>query len=279
MSRKNRSAEETNPTQNQTGAEMPKDSFQEQGERVVETASKLFEGKGKQIRNAVIAIAVIALVGGAVYLWMGRAEASAQAALGKALAITESQIVEIPASDSTEVTFKTGQERDAAALKAFDQVAKEHGGDVGEKAKFLAATIRLKSDRKAALDTLKGLSDASTETGELAKFAMAQALTDDGKFDDAIAMYNKILSASQSVVPSDKVQFEIASILEKQGKSSEAVNKYIEIAKKGLEAKDKDGNPAQPSASATKAKQRVEKLDPEKAKTLVPAPIVAPVAK
>jgi len=279
MSRKNRVAEETNTTQSQTGGETPKDGFQERGERVVEGASKFFEGKGKQIRNAVIALAVIAIVGGAVYLWMGRGEASAQAALGKAIAITTAPIVEIPASDSTEITFKTEKDRDAAALKAFDQVASEHGGDVAEKAKFLAATIRLKTDRKAALDMLKGLADASSETGELARFALGQALTDDGKFDEAIATYKRILSASEGVIPTDKVQFEVASVLEKQGKVGEAVTKYVEIAKKGVDAKDKEGNPAPMSASATKAKQRVEKLDPEKGKALVPAPITAPVAK
>ena len=276
MSRKNRSAEEEIPA-NQPPGEAPKDAFQEKGERVVEGASKFFEGKGRQIRNAVIAVVVLVVVGGIAYVWMNRSEGEGQAALGKAVEISQASIVEIPAPDSTEVTFKTEAERDKAALKAFDDVVAKHGGEVAEKAKFFAATIRLKSDRKSALDVLRGLADASTETGELSRFALGQALVQDGKFDEAIAVYKRIESASQGVIPADKIKFEIASALEKQGKKDEAVSVYLGIAKKGLNAKDKDGNPATLSTSATKAKERVEKLSPEKAKELnqAPAPSVA----
>lgn len=276
MSRKNRTAEEQNPA-NQPVGDAPKDAFQAKGEKVVEGASKFFEGKSKQIRNVIIAVVVLAVLGGVAYVWMNRSEGEGQAALGKAVEISQASIVEIPAPDSTEVTFKTEAERDKAALKAFDDVAAKHGGEVAEKAKFFAATIRLKSDRRAAIDVLRGLADASTETGELARFALAQALVQDGKADEAVALYKKIESSSQGVIPADKVKFEMASALEKQGRKDEAVAVYFEIAKKGVDAKDKDGNPAALTTSATKAKERVEKLSPEKAKELnqAPAPSVA----
>jgi len=279
MSRKNRVSEEQNTAPNQSGGSAPKDAFQEKGEKVVEGASKLFEGKGKQIRNAVVAVVIIAILGGIAFVWMSRSEAGAQAALGKAIEIAEAPIVEVPAPDSTEVTFKTQEERAAAALKAFDDVAAKHGGAIGEKAKYMAATLRLRTDRTTALTVLSEISNSSSITGEMARFALAQAQVEDGKLDDAIGTYNRIVSSSQGVIPVDKIQFEIASILEKQGKKDEAVAKYFEIAKKGLEAKDKDGNPAPMTTSATKAKQRVEKLSPEKATELVPPPISIPTAQ
>ncbi len=61
----------------------------------------------------------------------------------------------------------------------------------------------MKTDRKAALDALKVLSDANSETGELARFALAQALVGDGKFDEAIGIYNRIVSSSRGVIPMD----------------------------------------------------------------------------
>jgi hypothetical protein len=268
MSRKNRATEEQNPTPEQSTQDLPKDSFQEKGERIVESASRLFEGKAKQVRNAVIAIVAVAVIGGVAYVWMNRSDEAGQAALGKAIGISQATIVEIPAPDSTELTFKTEAERDKAALKAFDDVVAKHGGEAAEKARFMAATIRLKTDRKAALDALKVLSDANSETGELARFALAQALVGDGKFDEAIGIYNRIVSSSRGVIPMDKINFEIASTLEKQGKKDEALTKFFAIAKKGQDAKDKDGNPAPLTTSATKAKERVEKLSPEKAKEL-----------
>jgi hypothetical protein len=276
MSRKNRVSEEQNPSADQTGAGAPKDAFQEKGERVVEGASKLFEGRGKQIRNALVGLLVLAILGGIAYVWMSRSDARAQAALGKAIEISEAPIVEIPAPDSTELTFKTQNERAAAALKAFDDVAEKDGGEIGEQARYMAATLRLRTERADAITALTEISNSSSITGELASFALAQALVEDGKLDDAIGTYNRIVSSSRGVVPADKLQFEIASILEKQGKKDEAVAKYFEIAKKGLEAKDKDGNPAPMTTSATKAKQRVEKLSPEKAKELVQAPMAFP---
>lgn len=273
MSRKNRVAENQPTAPSQQGGEAPKDAFQEKGERVVVGATQLFEGKGTQIRNGLIVLVVIGVIIGVAYVWMGRSAAESQTALGKALEVMTAPIIEIPAPDATQLSFKTEAERDAAALKAFDEVASKHGGDVGEKAKYFAATLRLKTDRPAAIAVLTGLADASSATGELARFALAQALAADGKADEALEIYGRILSESQGVVPKEKVEFEIAALFEKQGKKDEAIAKYFDIAKKGLEAKAADGTPAPMTTSATKAKQRVEKLSPDKAKELAQAPI------
>lgn len=249
------------------------DAFQKKGVEAVTGLTNALEGKGKTILYVIGAVAAVAIIAVIVSSWKGRGDATAQAALGKAIETATAQIDANAVAGTPGKTFKSEKDRAQAAVAEFEAVAAKFGGSVGEKAKYFAATNKLVIDRSGAMSDLEALSKGSGEIAGLSKFALAQARSGDGKSDEALALYREIAESKDSVVAKDTVNFEIAKILEKQGKKDEAVEVYFQIAKAASELKDADGNPAPLSQSARDAKDKVKALNPEKAKEIPePAP-------
>jgi tetratricopeptide (TPR) repeat protein len=253
-----------------------RDQFQTAVGEKVETIGKKVEGKGKNILYAIAAVAVLAVLIGIFYAWNKRSNSQAQAALGKAIETATAQISDTPpAPGSTAKTFKTEKERSEAAVAEFQTVADKFGGDVGEKAKYFVAVnkLRLPEQRPNGVQELEALASNSGEVGKLSKFALAHAKADDGKFDEAAALYLELAAMDDPVLAKDTINFELASVYEKQGKKAEAADVYFKIAKAASEAKDPDGENVPLSATARKAKEKLEELNPEKAKEITePAP-------
>jgi tetratricopeptide (TPR) repeat protein len=253
-----------------------RDEFQSAVGGKVETISKKFEGKGKNILYAIAAVAVLAVLIGIFYAWNKRSNAQAQAAIGKAIETSTAQISDTPPpAGSTAKTFKTEKERSEAAITEFQAVADKFGGDVGEKAKYFVAVNKLKlpDQRQNGVQELEALASSSDEVGKVSKFALAHAKADDGKFDEAVALYQELIGMDDPVLAKETINFELASVYEKQGKKAEAADVYFNIAKAASEAKDADGEVVPLSATARKAKEKLEELNPEKAKEITePAP-------
>lgn len=148
-------------------------------------------------------------------------------------------------------------------------MADKFGGSVGEKAKYFVAVNKVSLDRAAAASELESLAAKNDEVGKLSKFALAQIKSDDGKPDEAIALYQQLAADDNSIIAKDTVNFELAKLLEKQGKKDDAVNLYYTIAKTATEAKDLDGKPVPMSSTARDAKSKLEQLAPDKAKEIV----------
>ena len=251
-----------------------RDSFQQNVGKKVEEVGKQLEGYKKNILYGVAALAVLAVIIGIFYAWNARSKAAAQAALGKAIETSETTVTNVPApAGSTAKSFKTAKERSEAAIAEFQAVAEQYGGSVGEKAKYFAAVNRLNVDRPAGVLELESLSKSSDEVGKLAKFALAQTRADDGKPDEAIALYKELVATSDPIVSKDTINFEMAKIYEKQGKKPEAVELLFNLVKTASEAKDLEGKPAILSPAARAAKDKLKELDPEKAKE-IPEPVV-----
>jgi lipopolysaccharide biosynthesis regulator YciM len=152
-------------------------------------------------------------------------------------------------------------------------VVDKFGGAAEEKAKYFIAVNRLSLDRGAAIQELEGLSKTSGEIGTLSKFALAQAKAADGKNDEAVALYQELASASNTMIAKDTINFELAQIYQKQGKTNEAADIYYNIAKTASEAKGLDEKPIPMSQTAREAKTKLEEINPERAKEIVePAP-------
>lgn len=251
-----------------------RDSFQQNVGKKVEEVGKQLEGYKKNILYGVAALAVLAVIIGIFYAWNARSKAAAQAALGKAIETSETTVTNVPApAGTTAKSFKTAKERSEAAIAEFQTVAEQYGGAVGEKAKYFAAVNRLNVDRPAGVLELESLSKSSDEVGKLAKFALAQTRADDGKPDEAIALYKELVATSDPIVSKDTINFEMAKIYEKQGKKPEAVELLFNLVKTASEAKDLEGKPAILSPAARAAKDKLKELDPEKAKE-IPEPVV-----
>ena len=235
----------------------------------IEDAGKKLEGKGKTILYGVAALILLAVLVTVLMRWNNRSSGAAQAALGKAIETSQARITETsPPAGSTEKTFKTEKERAEAAIPEFQIVVDTYGGDVAEKAKYFMAISRLAIDRPAAIQELEGLANSSSETGKLAKFALAQTRVSDNRLEDAATLYQELAAMSDPIVAKDTVNFELAKIYEKQGKKGEAVGIYFSIAKTASEAKDADGKPIPLTETATNAKEKLKELDPEKAKEI-----------
>lgn len=250
------------------------DPFQQRVGGKIEDAGKKLEGQGRNILYGLAALVVLGIVVWIIYAWSGRSNAAAQTALGKAIEISQSRVTDTPVpAGSTEKTFKTEKERAEAAVAEFQSVAEKFGGDVGQKAKYFAAVNRMGLDRAAAIAELEELAKTGNEVGTLSKFALAQAKVGDGKTDEAVAIYQELSAMSDPIVSKETINFELAKLYEKQGKKQEAVDLLFNLVKTASEVKDADGKPVTLTPTAQSAKEKLNELDPEKAKEIPePAP-------
>ena len=279
MARKRRSHEPLEvPTKDPKDVPRYKDQFQQTVGAKVEDAGKKLEGQGRNILYGIGALVVLGIIVWIIYAWSGKSNAQAQAALGKAIDVAETRVSDQPVpAGSTEKVFKTEHERAEAAVAEFDKVAEKFGGDIGEKAKYFGASNRLSLDRTAAVTAFEELSKSSGDVGKLSKFALAQTKAEDGKTDEAIALYQELAAMPDPIVSKDTVNFELAKLLEKQGKKQEAVDVLFTLVKAASEVKDQDGKAVPLSPTAENAKSKLKELDPEKAKEIPePAPETPP---
>ena len=270
MARKRRTVEAANTAiTDKKDTPLYEDTFQRGVGRKIEHAGRKLEGQGRNILYGLAALAVLGIIIWIFYAWSGRSNAAAQAELGKAIVTSESQVTDTPPpAGSTQKTFKTEKERSEAAIAEFQNVAAKYGGSVGEKAKYFAAVTKLNVDRPAATGELQELAKSNDEVGKMSKFALAHALNDDGKPDDAVAAYKELAAMSDPIVSKDTINFAIAEIYEKQGKKPEAADLYFDIVKTATEEKDIDGKPVPLSSTAQTAKDKLTALDPERAKQI-----------
>lgn len=272
MARKKRRFEQVKPAAAAPeGGNKPvyQDKFQQTLTQTIENAGKRFEGQGRNILYILAAGAVLAVVVWIFMSWSERSNAEAQFALAMAIKTSQAEISETPpAAGSDEKTFKSQRERAESAIAEFQAVADKFGGPVGEKARYFIALNRLTVDRNAGLQELETRSAASGEVGQLSKFALAQARVTDGQYDSAVSLYQELAALSDLIIPKETINFELASVFEKQGRTDEAVNVLFDLVKAASEAKDKDGKSVPLSSTARSAKDKLEQLAPEKAKEI-----------
>ena len=270
MARKKRRFEQL-----QAAASAPQDNriytnpVQKQVSEKLDEVGKSFEGKGRTILYGIAALVVLAILVTLFLNWNRRASSAGQTALGKAIEISQARISETgtPAG-STAKTYKTEKERGEAAIAEFQSVADKFGGDIAEKAKYFIAVNKLDVDRPAAIQEIEALAGKGGDIGKMAKFALAQVRVNDNKLDEALSIFQELAKMDDPIVAKDTLNFEIAKILEKQGKKTEAVDIYFNIAKAAAEAKDMDGKAVTPTQTATDAKEKLTQLDPERAKQI-----------
>lgn len=275
MARKKRRIQEfETPVGETKKKEVYRDTFQENIGRKVEDVGRKFEGKGRNLLYGLAAVAVMIALIGIYFVWNRRSEAAALTALGKAIEISQTEVTSAPApAGSTKKTFKTEKERAEAAINAFQQVAEKYGSPVREKARYFIAVNKLAIDRTAAVAELQELKDTGGEVGALSKFALAQALTDEGKVDEAAALYQELLQMSDPILAKDTINFALAGVYEKQGKTQEAADIYYNIAMTASRAKDSEGASIPMTETAKKAREKLEQINPEKAKE-IPQPML-----
>lgn len=250
-----------------------KDTFQQNVGKQVEELGKGLEGKGKMILYGLLAVAVAAILIFIFYSYSRRQSSAAQTALGKAIETSQAQVSASPMPNNPDKTYATDKERSEAAIADFQEVAGKYGSPYSDQAKYFIAVENLKLDRATGLSQLQEAAKSSDKnTSALAKFALAQATAADGKLDEAVGIYSELLTQSSVLPAKETVNFELAGIYEKQGKTAEAADIYFNIVKDGREAKTADGKPLPMTATAREASTKLDKIAPDKAKELPPEP-------
>jgi hypothetical protein len=250
-----------------------RDSFQQNVGNKVEELGQGFRGKGKTFLYGALALAIVLILVFIGYSYFRRQGNAGQAALGKAIETSQAQVSASPMPGYPGRIFNTEKEKSDTVIAEFTDVANKFGGSIGDRAKFFVASEQLKTDRQAGIAGLEAAAKSGDrETAALAKFALAQAKAGDNKLDEAAALYTDLLSQSLVLPSKDTVNFELAGIYEKQGKTAEAADIYFNIVKAAREAKGADGKPLQMSGTARESSTKLDKIAPDKAKELPPEP-------
>lgn len=245
------------------------DRFQKTVGRGVEGFGKAIEGRGRTILYIIGALVVVGIIVFVIASWSRRSSSEAQTALGRAIEIAEARVTSVPMpAGSTEKTFKTEKDRADAAIAAFQKVVDMGSGAVAEKAKYFIAMNKLATDRAGAIADLEALSQGSSDTAYLAKFALAQIRTDDGQYDQAAKLYEELAGVDNPVLSKETINFNLAGVYQKQNKTKEAADLYYNIVKAASEAKNADGDPAPQTETARTAREKLTEIAPDRAKEI-----------
>ena len=252
--------------------EVRRDRVREKALEKIEVVGDRLEGRGREILYGLGVLVLAAGLGYGFWVWRGRKADEAQQAMGRAIEIASAEVGPTPLAASNAPTFATERERAERAAEEFKRVADKYGEPYRSQAGYMRATNLLAFDRPRGLSELETLArDGDGDVATWAKFALAQARESDGQYDEAAAAYRELAAARDpKVIPADTANLRLASVLEKQGKKQEAAELLFQIVKAAREARDRDGKPVAPSASARAAEDQLEKLDPARHAQLPP---------
>jgi tetratricopeptide (TPR) repeat protein len=252
--------------------EVRRDRVREKALEKFEVVGDRLEGRGREILYGLGVLVLAVGLGYAFWVWRGRKADEAQQALGRAIQIATADVGPAPLSGSTAMTFATERERAERAAEEFRRVADKYGDPYRSQARYMRATNLLAFDRAQGTSELEALTrEGDGDVAAWAKFALAQARESEAQYDQAASLYRELASARDpKVIPADTVNLRLASVLEKQGKKQEAAELLFQIVKSAREARDREGKPVAPSASARAAEDQLEKLDPVRHAQLPP---------
>ena len=183
-----------------------------------------------------IVAAVILAVGGGWWYLRKRTNDKAGAAFGIGMAITRQPITpasSLPTSTQAGGTFPNEIARHEAALKQFEQTAAEYGSTPsGLAARFHAASQLMALGRWA--DAEKAFQAVIDQGGSSiyvpsARLGLAEALSVQGKHDDAIKRLTDLAADRDGPLPVDGVLMQLARASAKAGKSQEARAAYKRV--------------------------------------------------
>ena len=245
--------------------ELQHDKFRDAAGRLFDRVGDRLEGKGKVILYGIAGFVLVAILTGVLVKWRNRKADEARFALGRAIAIATAPIATAsPSLNPTGPTFSSEQERAQKAIEEFQKVAAKYGDPYRTEARYFIATNLLSIDREKAMNELAELSRASVvEAATLAKFALAQAKEEDGKYDEATQLYAELVAQNSTVVTPEIANLYRAGVYVKQGKKKEAADLLFKIVDASRKVKDSDGIPLPVSAAAREASEKLQTLDPD----------------
>jgi len=247
------------------------DRFRDTAMTVFDRFGDRLEGRGRTILYVLAGIVIAVALGLFFIRWNHRKTDEARRALGRAITIAVTPVSPTTPSTPTSPSFTSEQERAQKSIEEFQKVAAKYGEPYRSEARYFAATNMLTVDRAKALAELRELSKSSNaDVAALAKFALAQALEADTKYDEAAQLYRELASSGAQVITPETANLRLALVYSKQGKKKEAADLLFNIVDASRKAKGSDQMPLPPSGAATDAASELQKLDPERYAQLPP---------
>jgi hypothetical protein len=251
---------------------LKQDRFRDTTLLLADRLAERVAGRGSQMLYGLVAVIVLGSVVYGVVRWRHKHAQEAEAAMGRAIAINIAEISPAPVPGSRDWSFTSQEERSERAIREFELVAAKYGEPYRTEARYFIATNMLVTDRAKAETELQALSQGSSETAVLSKFALGQAKEADGNLDEALRLYGEIAKMGSAVVTPDTANVRVAAIYEKQGKKKEAADILFNIVDTARKARDKEGKPVPESSASRDATQKLLKLDPARHAQLPPPP-------
>lgn len=198
-------------------------------------------------------VAIIALI--FIYQWYAkRSTEKAGNAFLEALK-TDAAVVSDPLPPTLpagQKAFKTEEEKNRAAVEAFERLARDYPSQYGEIGTYYAAVRQLKLDAAKGEEALKRLADKNSLVSSQARLTLAGRYEAAGKYNEAVAEYQK-LKATPGDVPPDLIDFNLARTYEAMGKKQEATELFFTVASHNRE---------KPTAVNNEAVTKLALLDP-----------------
>lgn len=210
-----------------------------------------------RLKSILIAVGAVVALLALVFLYQWYAKRSTEKAGNAFLEAlkTDAAIVSDPLPPTLpagQKAFKTEDEKNRAAVVAFEQLARDYPSQYGEIGTYYAAVRQLKVDAAKGEEALKRIADKNSIVSSQARLVLAERYETAGKYNEAVAEYQK-LKASPGDVPPDLIDFNLARTYESMGKIQEATELFFTVASHNRE---------KPTAVNTEALTKLTLLDP-----------------
>jgi tetratricopeptide (TPR) repeat protein len=184
-----------------------------------------------EVRVTLIALAVLGLAAVGFASYRSHRQASAEKAFDEALTIFHAPVSGEPAAAQGGGTvYATAAEKHQKAAAAFADVAKSYRSSAtGRRARYYAALANLELGQTAEAEAeLKELAsgDEDALVRGLARLTLADIHRSNGRWDQAVEGYRRIVDDAGSAVPRDHALMRLASTLEEAQRAPEALSAY-----------------------------------------------------
>ena len=186
--------------------------------------------RSRPLLTGLIVAAVLVAAVALFLMFKSRRERSAAEELAQAYKISAATVANPIPPNTPGFAFTTEDEKNRKAYEAFEKAARDYPSFNGEIGRYHGAIHQLNFDSPKAEATLKELAGGSSETAAQARLALAEYLEKNARFDEAVKLYEQ-LKSKPGFVPTTVVDYGLARTYEAMGKTKEAVDLYLQVAK------------------------------------------------
>jgi tetratricopeptide (TPR) repeat protein len=229
-------------------------------QQYVKVSGKVQENS-RNVINILIGVAVVGALALIVWLIYSRRVNNAAEAMAEAFRVNDA-VVQNPIPAGVQgYAYTTEDEKHRKAYEAFTKAANDYPSYNSDLGRYYAATHQLAFEPEKAEVTLKELAGKDSSIGTQAQMALGGRYESAGKFDEAVATYQKLV-AKPGDLSAYLIKLKLARSYEGAGKNKEAADLYFDLA---------GNDDVRETGIGTEATSRLTIIDPDRVEKL-PAP-------